>query len=211
MPVDLQIGAKPANDQPGKRVGAPGAMTSPQLPGQVPDRSTIPGQFTTRLTKPATVERPLSEDGTTQRIMGVYAAEAGHADDPARFEQATASYEELRKAYPAQLPAQRPAPGHALATGNASASERQEIGGVTPSPALPASQTAANEPAASEVPLPAHTSAPPSDQSHGAAASASPGDLTSPGGTLLAAKQGQRDATSDATPRIPGSPGEATQ
>ncbi len=211
MPVDLRIGAEPADDRPGKPVAAPGAKASPQLPGQVPDRSTIPGQFTTQLTKPVKVERPLTEYGTAQRIMGVYTAEAGHADDPARFEQATASYEELRKAYPAQLPAERPAPGYALASGNATASERQEIGGPAPIPALPASQTPANDRAASDVPPPASVSAPPNDQSRWASASAAPGDLTSPGGTLPAANADQAGTAMDDVPRNPGSPGDATQ
>ncbi len=221
MPVDLRIGAEPADDRPGKRVAAPGAKASPQLPGQVPDRSTIPGQFTTHLTKPAGVERPLSEYGTAQRIMGVYTPEEGHADDPARFEQATASYEELRKAYPAELPPQRPAPGYALATGNSGASERQEIGGPAPTPALPANHappgdasrsqaTPERAPAASVAPSP--SAGPEIGASSGVSPSASPGDLTSPGGTLPAAKEQQGGVTSGSEgQRNPGSPGEASQ
>jgi hypothetical protein len=49
--------------------------------------------------------------------MGVYGAHGENADDPARFEQATASYEELRKANPALRTPVRPTPGYALAEG----------------------------------------------------------------------------------------------
>ena len=94
---------------------APGAVFSPQLPGQVPDRSTIPGQFRTQVDPAADAPRPLTEYQTAQRIMRVYAAEPGSERDPARFEQATATFEELRKANPALLPPARPVPGFALA------------------------------------------------------------------------------------------------
>ena len=60
---------------------------------------------------------PLSQFGTAQEIMGVYAidpAQSGQATDPARFEQATASYEEVRKADPALLTPIRPLPGYDL-------------------------------------------------------------------------------------------------
>jgi hypothetical protein len=61
--------------------------------------------------------------------------------EPARFEQATASWEEVRKAYPAQLPAQRPGPGYALSRGEAIGSESQEIGGPSPAALAPDSGT----------------------------------------------------------------------
>lgn len=116
---------------------APGAISSPQLPGEVPDRSTVPGQFATRVPRATSVQRPLTEEGTAQAIMNVYAASLETAMDPARFEQATASYEEMRKANPAQLPPTRPGPGYALRQGDAMASELQEIGGAGPTPAQP--------------------------------------------------------------------------
>ncbi len=95
---------------------APGAVSSPQQPGEVPDRSTIPGHATTQV-KPATdARRPLTEYETAQRIMDVYAAPPGEEREPARFEQATASFEEVRKADPAQWPPVRPVPGYSLDT-----------------------------------------------------------------------------------------------
>jgi hypothetical protein len=95
---------------------APGAVTSPQMPGEVPDRSTIPGQYAVSVAPNPDARRPLTEYQTAQRIMGVFRAEPGQEREPARFEQATASFEELRKADPAQWPPGRPRPGYALDT-----------------------------------------------------------------------------------------------
>ena len=98
---------------------APGAAASPQILGQVPDRSTVPGEGVLPVPVPETpARRPLTEYGTAQRIMHVYAPEGGNEDDPARFEQAPISYEEMRKAYPALRAPQRPKPGYALADGS---------------------------------------------------------------------------------------------
>lgn len=97
---------------------APGAVTSPQAPGQVPDRSTIPGENKVPA-PPVTGEprRPIAEYGSAQRIMRVFAPEGGNEDDPARFEQAPVSYEEFRKSNPALRTPLRPMPGYALADG----------------------------------------------------------------------------------------------
>lgn len=108
-PTEEAIGIAP--DPP----EAPGAVFSPQQPGQVPDRSSIPGQFRTRVDAAPDAPRPLTEYQTAQRIMRVYAAAPGSERDPARFEQATAAFEELRKANPAHLPPARPVPGFDLA------------------------------------------------------------------------------------------------
>ena len=110
----------------------PGARRSPQHPGEVPDRSTIPGQFGTRVPPRVEVRRPLTEYGSAQRIAGVYAATPGAENDPARFEQATATYEELRKAEPAQLPPERPGPDYYLREGDQMASEMRALEGNTP-------------------------------------------------------------------------------
>jgi len=97
---------------------APGATRSPQVPGQVPDRSSVPEHGELPVQLPAgDVRRPLVEYGSAQRIMGVYSAHDGNDTDPARFEQATVSYEELRKADPALRTPARPTPGYALADG----------------------------------------------------------------------------------------------
>ncbi|HEV2127173.1 MAG TPA: hypothetical protein VGR22_00965 [Thermomicrobiales bacterium] len=107
--------------------GAPGATASPQIPGKVPDRSTIPGEGELPVEVPATPpRRPLTEYGSAQRIMHVFAPEDGNEDDPARFEQAPISYEEMRKAYPTLRSPLRPKPGYALADGIRASSQKAE-------------------------------------------------------------------------------------
>jgi len=97
---------------------APGAAASPQVPGQVPDRSDLWGHG--QLPVPPVrgeVQRPRTERRTAQGILGVYKPRGGNDDDPKRFEQATVSYEEQRKEYPYLRTPLRPAPGYALADG----------------------------------------------------------------------------------------------
>jgi hypothetical protein len=65
------------------------------------------------------VRRPLTEYGTAQEIVGVFPAPNDEAEK-AEFEQATASVEELRKAYPWQLPPKGPTAVFALDQGVAS-------------------------------------------------------------------------------------------
>ncbi len=102
---------------------APGASWSPQIPGEVPDRSGVPGEGVLPVAVPETPpRRPITEYGTAQRIMRVYAPKDGNEDDPARFEQAPISYEEQRKAYPALRTPMRPLPGYQLAEGTHAAS-----------------------------------------------------------------------------------------
>ncbi len=132
---DLQATDKGKLTRPERSYGraklpkAPGAAQSPQMPGQVPDRSTIPGHFSTRVAPPAApIRRPLTQYGTAQEIMHVFPAPNEDAEK-AEFEQATASVEELRKAYPWQLPPEGPTPVFALDQG------------ISPEPpALPAAQ-----------------------------------------------------------------------
>jgi hypothetical protein len=66
--------------------------------------------------------------------MNVYELDPGQADNPARWEQATASYEELRKADLSLLPPQRPRPGFNLAEGDAGSAPLPESEAA---PALP--------------------------------------------------------------------------
>jgi hypothetical protein len=97
---------------------APGGVRSPQIPGQVPDRSSVPDHGELPVAMPVgEVRRPLVEYGTSQRIMSVYAKWDGDPTDPARFEQATASYEELRKTDPKLRTPVRPTAGYALSDG----------------------------------------------------------------------------------------------
>ncbi len=97
---------------------APGGNRSPQVPGQVPDRSSVPDHAEDPVDLPTgEVRRPMSEYGTAQRIMGVYEARDGNDADPAHFEQTTVTYEELRKANPALRTPVRPTAGYALSDG----------------------------------------------------------------------------------------------
>ena len=166
-------------------VASPGATSSPQLPGATPDRSEIPGHFATRIAPSPNPRRPLSEMGTSQGIMGIYGAPEGKEMDPARFEQATAAYEELRKAYPVQLPPTHPSPGYALATGDAMASELQAIDGPKPAPSAPASATGEAATAAPGAPTgasgaPARTDAPASQVGSAFSPSDAPASVRSP-------------------------------
>jgi len=117
---------------------SPGGNRSPQHPGQVPDHTALPGRPNRGVPRPRQILRPLSEQGTSQGIMGVYQAAPGQEMDPSRFEQATATYEELRKAYPAQLPPTRPTPGYFLTHGDRMASEGQAVEAPQAVPSIPA-------------------------------------------------------------------------
>jgi hypothetical protein len=111
---------------------APGAAASPQMPGQVPDRSTVPGHFSTRVARSSgSPQRPLTQYGTAQEIMHVYPAPN---EEPAiaEFEQATASVEELRKAYPWQRTPKRPTPAFDLGYGVATEAPALAVGPSTP-------------------------------------------------------------------------------
>lgn len=102
---------------------APGAASSPQAPGEVPDRSDLWGRG--QLPVPpvqGAVHRPLVERRTAQGIVGVYEPHDGNEDDPKRFEQAPVSYEEQRKKFPYLRTPLRPEPGYALADGTRIAS-----------------------------------------------------------------------------------------
>lgn len=104
----------------------PGAIKSPQIPGEVPDRSHVPGEDQVPVPPPAgDVRRPLTEYGTAQRIIGVYDKQDLEVTDPKRFEQSPPSYEEQRKAFAGQLRTPlRPSLGYALSDGQRMPSER---------------------------------------------------------------------------------------
>lgn len=92
-----------------KNPPAPGGAQSPQRPGMTPDRSTVPGHFSARVAKATTRRRPLNQYATAEEIVRVFKQAPDDQLTPKHFEQATASYEELRKAYPWELPPMRPA------------------------------------------------------------------------------------------------------
>lgn len=97
----------------------PGAVKSPQVPGQVPDRSTIPEEGHLPVPPPAgEIRRPLTQYGTAEEIMEVYAPGDLEVTDPLRFEQSPPSYEEQRKAFAGALRTPvRPTAGFALSAG----------------------------------------------------------------------------------------------
>lgn len=95
---------------------APGAVDSPQEPGQVPDRSTVPEHGELPVPIPAEgPRRPMTEYGSSQRVMHVYEKEGLDPLDPERFVQAPPGYEERRKANPLLRKPLRPLAGYALA------------------------------------------------------------------------------------------------
>lgn len=111
--------ARPAN-RSNVTPKSPGASKSPQLPGQTPDRSTLPGHHF--IQAPAPLGAP-----TRPAVEYLTAQELSHAmpipDEPAApedFEQAPATFEENRKAYPWQTPPRRPTPWFTLGDGIAS-------------------------------------------------------------------------------------------
>lgn len=107
---------------------APGGSISPQQPGMTPDRSGVPGQFGARVGRATSKRRPLAQYGTAEEIMKVYKRSPEDQITPRSFEQATASFEELRKANPADLSPVRP--------------RQSEIGAGTEAEALPAGTAA---------------------------------------------------------------------
>lgn len=121
MAFVLKKAAKPGDlpkAERGNAPMAPGAIRSPQIPGQVPDRSAVPDHGQLPPPPPSgEVRRPKTEYGSAQRIMGVYEARDGNETDPARFEQTTATYEEIRKANPSLRTPVRPTAGYALSDG----------------------------------------------------------------------------------------------
>ena len=97
---------------------APGAVSSPQIPGMTPDRGTIPGHTSHVMPKPSLGKRrPLSQEGTAEALIPVYTPSGPGlswvADD---FNGAGTSIEEMRKVDPRLNSPHRPAPLKSSAT-----------------------------------------------------------------------------------------------
>lgn len=104
---------------------APGAVQSPQQPGQLPDVSLLSGKDV--LPVPVPVEgplRPTTQYHTAQEILNVYDASGKDVLDPDRFVQAPPSYEETRKAQPWVRKPARPISGYALSVSGSRLSEQ---------------------------------------------------------------------------------------
>jgi hypothetical protein len=104
-----------------RKLPAPGARRSPQLPGKVPDHSSVPGHFSTRVPKPVAIMRPLTQYQTAQEISKRFRKYPPDQITPEQFEQADASFEELRKALPTGTPPVRPSRGYILDGGEEAA------------------------------------------------------------------------------------------
>ena len=99
-----------AGSMTSKVVPAPGAMTAPHMPGMIPDRTTVPTHVDEPIPAAAGKGRPLTQYGTAEEMAGVFTRKPMDQLTAADFEQANASFEELRKADPADLPPVRPLP-----------------------------------------------------------------------------------------------------
>lgn len=106
-----------AGSMTGKVVPAPGAMVAPHQPGMIPDWTTVPTHVGEQTPAAGSKVRPLSQYGTAEEMLGVFRRKPMDELEPADFEQAPASAEEMRKADPADLTPIRPlgALGHRIA------------------------------------------------------------------------------------------------
>jgi hypothetical protein len=119
--------AKPANRST-KTPDAPGGLKTLLKPGDMPDRSTIPGQWAVQAPAPlGPPTRPAAQYLTAQELSNAMPI----PDEPAEssdFEQAPASFEENRKAYPWQNPPRRPTAWFTLGDGVAPSDPALEAG-----------------------------------------------------------------------------------
>jgi len=92
----------------GNVIPAPGAMVSPQAPGMTPNRTTIPTHVDEPIPPAVVKVRPLTQYETAEEMLGVFKSKPMAQLEPADFEQAPASPEEMRKALPAELTPIRP-------------------------------------------------------------------------------------------------------
>ena len=89
---------------------APGGMIAPHQPGMQPDRTRVPTHEGEPIPPAATKVRPLTQYGTAEEMLGVFKQKPMDQLEPADFEQAPASSEEMRHATPALLTPIRPGP-----------------------------------------------------------------------------------------------------
>ena len=143
---------------------APGATSSPQLPGMTPDQPDLPGRARGSLPPLASNSRPLSEYGSAQRLLRLFTPEPGTELQASDWEQGPSAMEELRKADPALLTPIRPLGGIGLGIGRSAPAIAPEvleaIGEATeatleiPPSALEAAVPAASQASPETSPLP---------------------------------------------------------
>jgi hypothetical protein len=96
---------------------APGATSSPQVPGMTPDDPALPGKPRGSLLPLVSNRRPLTEYDTAQRRLRLFTPAPGAALNASDWEQGPAAMEELRKADPALVTPIRPLTAHGLGLG----------------------------------------------------------------------------------------------
>lgn len=92
-----------AGSMSAKVVPAPGGMRAPHAPGMTPDWTLVPTHVGEPIPPAANKVRPLTQYGTAQELLGVFRKKPADQLEPADFEQAPASPEEMRHANPALL------------------------------------------------------------------------------------------------------------
>lgn len=104
---------------------APGALQSPQQPGQIPDISSVPERGVLPVPVPEEgPRRPATQYKTAEDLLDVFGSSGKDVLDPTRFVQAPPSYEERRKALPWLRKPARPIEGYALSVSGARLSEQ---------------------------------------------------------------------------------------
>lgn len=104
---------------------APGALQSPQQPGQLPDISSVPERGVLPVPIPEEgPRRPATQYKTAQDLLRVWENSGKDVLDAERFEQAPPSYEERRKALPWLRKPVRPVENYALSVSGTRLSEQ---------------------------------------------------------------------------------------
>ena len=104
-----------AGSKSAKVTPAPGGMIAPHEPGMQPDWTRVPTHEGEPIPPAAAKVRPLTQYGTAQELLGVFTKKPMDQLEPADFEQAPASPEEMRHSNPALLTPIRPRPAAWLA------------------------------------------------------------------------------------------------
>ena len=86
----------------------PGGSVGTKKPGMIPDQWTVPGHQNEQVPPATSKQRPLTQYATAQEFLGVFRRVPPEQMTKEDFEQAGASFEEMRKAVPAEWPPERP-------------------------------------------------------------------------------------------------------
>lgn len=104
---------------------APGAVQSPQQPGQVPDISMVPERAELPVHLPENgPSRPATQYRTAEELLHVFENTGKDVLDPERFVQALPSFEEIRKGEPWRRKPARPIANYALHVSGSRLSEQ---------------------------------------------------------------------------------------